>query len=108
MTSATHDRIRQLRFSGVRPSSIADRLGLSTAEVIRALDADLTALNIRTTQRYRRCQSRGGCVPSGEIVSRSFPMGLVELPLCKRCRVPMRGKGRAARVSWRERGRGAE
>ena len=39
MSPATHDRIRQLRFSGVRPSSIADRLHLSTAEVIRALDA---------------------------------------------------------------------
>lgn len=108
MSPATCDRIRQLRFSGVRPSSIADRLHLSTAEVIRALDADLTALNIRTTRRYQRCQSRGGCVPSGRIVSRSFPMGLVELPLCKACGVPMRGKGRASKVSWRERGRGEE
>lgn len=107
MSPATHDRIRRLRFSGVRPSAIADRLHLSTAEVVRALDADLTALNVRTTQRYQRCQSRGGCTSSGAVVSRSFPMGLVELPLCKRCGVPIRGKGRAARVSWRERGRGA-
>ena len=55
-----------------------------------------TPLNLRTTRRYEKCQERGGCVPSRNIVERNE----VFAPTCKSCGVPMMKLG--VGTPWRK------
>ena len=57
-------------------------------------------LNLRISEKHARCREQGGCVPSGRYVTRPFPYGNVDLPVCKRCGVPIRGKGKVTQMTW--------
>lgn len=95
LTPEIEKRVRRLRKqNGYSVQGIAKRLNLSRKAVTGVLRDDLSPLNMRTTRKYLRCQERGGCVPSDVMVVRPFPLGHMELPECKRCKVPMRNKSR--------------
>lgn len=102
VSDATAARIRSLKKNGHSVNGIAQRLKLSRLTVSNVLRGDLTPLNVRTTRKYLQCQENGGCVPSRKIVRRPFPQGDVELPVCRNCKVPIRGKGSATRWSLSE------
>ena len=90
--------IRRLRKqNGYSIQYIAQHLNLPRQAVSDVMRADITPLNRKVDRRYAKCQERGGCVPSDVYVVRPFPSGDIELPVCKRCEVPMRGSGAATR-----------
>lgn len=45
----------------------------------------LTPLNERLNRAYAACELTGGHSPSGETVTREFPTGQRDLPVCARC-----------------------
>ena len=95
LTPEIENRIRRLRKqNGYSVVSIAQRLNVSRKAVSAALRGDLSPLNIRTTRKHLRCQENGGCVPSKVMVVRPFQMGHQTIPECKRCKVPIRSRGK--------------
>lgn len=86
--------IRLRRQNGYSVVGIAQRLKISRLTVSNVLRGDISPLEARTTRKWLRCKELGGCVPSGLTVRRPFPMGDRDLPVCKRCEVPIRGKGK--------------
>lgn len=99
LTPALRARIiRFRRQNGYSVMGISQRVGVSRLTVSNVLRGDLSPLNVRTTRKWLRCREKGGCVPSGLTVRRPFPMGDLDLPVCKRCAVPMRGKAKS--MTW--------
>lgn len=98
LTPQLQRQVQSLRkHSGYSVQGIAQRLNISRKAVSEALRDDLTPLNIRTTQKYQRCQEQGGCVPSSNYVVRPYASGYFQVPECKRCKVPMAGR---LRMGW--------
>ena len=53
-----------------------------------AVHGPLTELNLRLSRAYFACEMTGGHLDSGARVTRHFPSGQRDLPICKRCGCP--------------------
>jgi hypothetical protein len=92
----TRARILALRAEGMSVVGISRRMRISHITVRGVLGDTLTPLNIRTNQLHETCKRNGGCVPSGELVRRSFPLADVDLPVCRNCGVPIVKRAKVA------------
>ena len=99
--------LRLRRQNGYSVQGIAQRLNVSRKAVSAVLRGDLSPLNIRTTRKYQRCQERGGCVPSSVMVVRLFQMGHMAIPECRRCKVPIRARGKGMHWNYFDATKGA-